>query len=564
MEDMALMPSALASIPPSVAWALDVLNWVVQNPGISVGILLGPTLLVGWLCSREQPRLRPIYAWVLASISILGILHYAYVALTYCREASFIDHCEPQVACASYLLLHGKPIYLPPTGPDIYSLQYGPYTYIWVTAYYLLLNPSIFAAKLAGVVSGLGGVAFLLAALKRIGSWWAACFCTFLAVTLYFRFDLQSLWCRPDSHQILLICVSLFALTLDNAWLSAALIGISAGISFDLKIHSLVCFLPIVIEFYFRFRRSPAALLGIVLATAAAAAPFLLPGISLSNYVKSLLVATRHPLDPDPFDQTILYAAWMLGILLILGIPSVWSKRVENPQKARQWSWSAAALGAAFLITLPFASKTGAGGRHLMPLVPILAWLLAQSWSIERPAESASAPSALAIRHWLIVPIFLVAAVYNASVGYTLITYLHERDPVDREIIADVQRITDFAGDRSVEMGVGGDSDYGLTFVHPLLVFEGNPYHIEPCAAMDIAEADHGLPQATTDLCRSGLAEFVLIPVSDPPFSIPNHYPGHKPLFSSKFIEAFEQNYHLRLRSTFFDVYQRNLISDRN
>jgi hypothetical protein len=548
----------LASIP--VTWAIGLFHWIVEHPAWSVAILLVPAALVGWTCRR--PPWYPIYRWVLAAISVLAILFYAYVGVTYCQSPQFHDHIEPQVATVSYLLLQGKPVYLPPTAADQYSMLYGPFTYIWVAGYYWLMGPSIFTAKVSGVASGLAGVALLLAALKRSGSWWTALPCTALATTLYYCFEVESLWCRSDSHEVLLISLSVFALTLANPWLAAVLIGVSAGINVNVKVTALFYFFPIVTAFILRYRRWGPAALAAAVAIVVAATPFLFPEISPVNYLAWLRAASHHPLDWEDFRNTFSFAGWMVAMLLILGMPSIWSNRSADPQATRDWWKIAAALGVAIVFTLPFASKNGAGPHHLMPLVPILVWLVVRSWSIENSTDSPPVQPRLAMRHLLILPIAIVAIIYAGACGYAISSGLRKSALICRAVVSDEEMILDSFPDRTIEMGVGGDRTYGLTYVRPVLVFAGNPYHLDPAAAMDSAEAQHGLPAATADLCRSGLADIVLIPSGERPFTYLSWYPGKPPVFSPQFVQAFADNYHVGSTSLFFDIYVRNSITN--
>jgi hypothetical protein len=235
----------LASIPSTLC--LSGIYWVVGHPAWSFVVLLAAVLLLGLVSGKLPLKLRPEYRWALAACSAGVLLLYAYVGVTYCPPPQFHDHTEPQTAAFSCLLLRGQPTYPGPDSAQQYALPYGPYSYLWVAGYYWLMGPSIFAAKLSGVISGLASVAIMLVALKRVASWWVALPCTALAATLYFRFELISLRCRSDSHELLLVSLGIFALTLCSPWIAALLMGFSAGVIINMKPNTFAFFIPIVL-----------------------------------------------------------------------------------------------------------------------------------------------------------------------------------------------------------------------------------------------------------------------------------------------------------------------------
>ncbi|MGA3067936.1 MAG: hypothetical protein ABSF29_13920, partial [Tepidisphaeraceae bacterium] len=438
-----------------------------------------------------------------------------------------------------------------------YSLVYGPFTYIWAAAHYGALGPSIFAAKLTGCVSSLASLAILLAALKRDGNWRVALPCVALAATIYVSFGVQSFWCRPDGHDCFLVALSIFALTLANPWIAAILIGISAGVGVNLKLTAAAYFLPIGTAFILRYRRPGAAGFALALAIATAAGPFLLPEISLTNYFAWLQSVESHPLSWGELLDSLQCAGWMLGILLVLGMAPIASTPRGEASAIRQWCWTAAALVAAIALTLPIAGKQGAGRHHLIPLTPMLVWLVARSWSMAPAGES---PPRWRLRHWLIVPVLIVALIFSADACFSITNYIRQGEPTNRAIVADLGLIMDELPGRTIEMGVGGNRTYPVTFARPVLVFAGNPYHLDPASAMDVAKARQSLPAATADLCRSGLADFVLIPKGDAPFSLRSGFTPHPAVFSAEFVGAFRDHYQLRFRSAYFDIYGRYTI----
>ena len=99
---------------------------------------------------------RPIFTSILigtaALLAILTILAYFSTIILYLLYPNYIDHIQPQVASISWLLMQGHELYPDWTSSDVYGLAYGPILFL-INGTALLLNPSIFASKLPGVLS---------------------------------------------------------------------------------------------------------------------------------------------------------------------------------------------------------------------------------------------------------------------------------------------------------------------------------------------------------------------------------------------------------------------------
>jgi hypothetical protein len=531
------------------------IHWIANHPAISLGIFLAATLAVALPFRNAKFKLHRQYAWALAAASVAPILLFAAVAIDYVRTPQFRDHVEPQIAAVSCLLMRGKALYPAPTAAEQYSLPYGPYSYLWVTAYYWLMGPSITAVKLSAAVSALAGLGFLLAACWRTAGWRVALPCAALAPAVYLRFEYESLWCRPDTHQLFLISLSIFALTLSNPWWAAILIGISTGIDINMKVDAAAYAIPIATAFYLRHRRLSPLLLAALLAVGAAMAPFALSAISLTNYLEWMRLASHHPFAVE-LPDALAFAGWLVALPLICGLPSVWQRHSDTPR--RDWWITAASLIVAILITLPVAAKRGAGAHHLLPLVPVICWLIARAWSI----GDASPADQISLRHVLIFPTALLALIFACVIGFALVSKIEREMPANIAIQIDLQNIADALPDRTILMGVGGDASYPYTFSRPTLVYDGNPYPLDAAAAMDSFEDQRGLPPAALDLFRSGPADVLLIPRGDDPFTLTDWYraPSIRFVFSDQFLNAFHDNYAIRYHSTFFDVYVRKAI----
>ena len=103
-------------------------------------------------------------------------------------------------------------------------------------------------------------------------------------------------------------------------------------------------------------------------------------------------------------------------------------------------------------------------------------------------------------------------------------------------------------------MGFGKYETYRMTFYRTNLVFEGNPYLVDPLAMMDMQLAGMDIPSQTINALQSGFIDIWLIPKGDDPFTLRNWY-NKKFIFDDRFRKSFLDSYRLADRSRFFDLW---------
>ena len=182
---------------------------------------------------------------------------------------------------------------------------YGPYVFLIQEA----ALPDIYSvanSKLIGVVAAIvSTVMVLFAARKSAGTWTSG----FLSVAFLFSFicifQHYWLWNRPNSFLIMAVAISAAALVLTRPVFAAAVIGASIGFAANLKLHSPIYFIPLLVELCIHsydqgrlIRPGVAGIIGFVLVFFA---PFLLPGIELNSYLANVFMAASHGLRFDLF-----------------------------------------------------------------------------------------------------------------------------------------------------------------------------------------------------------------------------------------------------------------------
>ena len=183
-------------------------------------------------------------------------------------------------------------------------------------------------------------------------------------------------------------------------------------------------------------------------------------------------------------------------------------------------------------VTIPFATKQGAGIHHFIPFIPLIAYM---------------APR----RGRLVVALaaFIVAV---AAVQQTYWIGTVVRFPAN-EPIAELRRFESQYGD---SIAVGYSPAYRLSFLRPLLVFDGHPYELDAPALMSHELAGEPFPRAATDAMASCSTKVWLIPRGGDPFHLSSAYAGGEPVFPPGFVAAFHRSFRLAESGRYFQVWQ--------
>jgi hypothetical protein len=190
---------------------------------------------------------------------------------------------------------------------------------------------------------------------------------------------------------------------------SGAGLAVLGGLALSIKIHGIFYILPAAVECLAirptRMAMKTAA--AGALALAVAAAPFLVPGTSLENYVFILRTAAHDGLLFGIFLSNVLFIVMCAAGVHLLTAPQM--------RDAAYWRLMLSVLAAGFLVSV-FAAKAEAGPHHLIPLLPYLCLPLGrgldQAFDARRavllvlflvsfqPVTSVVADIAIMLAHW--------------------------------------------------------------------------------------------------------------------------------------------------------------------
>ena len=285
------------------------------------------------------------------------------------------------------------------------------------------------------------------------------------------------------------------------------------------------------------------------------ALPFLLPHISLRNWLQVLRVVGGHGFG---FEEAIWAGQWFIYLGVFIAGPWLLLRLVKNSPRplvsgAEKVCWAGLLLSLAG--TLLFASKSGARPVQWLPFVPMLLYAAA---SMIQHANVEEVVEAFARRPWIQaagLAFFLTALI---SAGYQeakIISSLRQQNPYTRAIYAELGGIMKALPNKTICMGCGrAESEFISTHFLPL-VFANQPYLLDPVSVMDSNASNLPLAHQTRDIMARKVVDVWLIPKDDPPFAMLNPFPPHRPLFDASFQQTFATNYALSGSSQFFDVY---------
>ena len=254
-----------------------ILRAILDNQILLFLVLFAPCfLLLRRVPSRVAHRIYSL-------CGLLSVALFVLLSLLCLARSPFYWHDEPSILSNAAAYMHGQPLYLPPTAPAIYSLLYGPYTYLVYIPFFTLFHHPLGAIKLCILVFNLVNLALFYRILRLYLSPSAALGLLPIAISLLLDFASFVFGLHADRWILFCCCAALLCSLLRyrgrGGWLPPALaVGFLCGLSINFKLTVIpVVFVLLVIL----YRRSGlrSALAAALLALVTCGAPFLLPGI---------------------------------------------------------------------------------------------------------------------------------------------------------------------------------------------------------------------------------------------------------------------------------------------
>lgn len=441
----------------------------------------------------------------------------------------------------------GLPVYPDIDAAQRYGVLYGPLTYLRFIPVFALFGHTLTAAKLLGALC----LIITLASAYVIGRQWHARPDAMMGVgalsLVLLHFGFASFDTRADSALVAAIGVGTAVAWSGRGWAVFFTVTAVTAVVPNLKLNAAAALLPLLTLVWVRH--------GWRLAAAAAAAgagvaclPFLLPNVSLTNYLATLDVARAHGLSGELLSRNM---QWAILLLLPLGTVA-WPVRRSLPPGA---SACLAATVVGMLLMSVSGAKPGSGEWHLMPFLPSLLllffWCTAQPLPVRRATNDRLASLAPAYA------VTLLAYICFAGGGIVRHARLVLAEaPRHARAIEQIRAIVPEYRGRNVEIGYGERYD-GITELKTLLVLGGHSYTVDTFAIADHQLAGIPMPPATVAYLESCQTPVWLIPADAEPFRLENPYPSlrGRRLFPDAFRETFVRRYERVARGEVFDVW---------
>jgi hypothetical protein len=488
----------------------------------------------GWLTS--------LAGCALTVTAVLGLATYVAVVVFYARGPQYFDAAEPTISAVGWLFRSGLPVYHAVDSAERYSHIYGPMVFIAQGTAMDVFGPTIETSKWVGGSLALGALAFTFCAVRPTIGILRAIIVTGICALVLLGFRNYSFWTRAEPMQAFCVSAALVAALSGRRYGAPLVLGLCAGVLWNLKITGPLYSLPLFVLLLYRAGWRP-ALVSVGVALVTAIVPFaVFSNISLDAYLTWVRLSAQTGLLLSTLRQNIEWAAFLAVPLVLTYLAAPRTPRDRD----REWSSVTLALFAAVCGVVIAGSKPGAGPYHLLPLLPIVCHLVAARLDHGVTASPAGA-------FHVAIGFVLVAGFIAIREQVQFVTIMAGRQSLD--IAMDIDR---FARTHHgvIEMGYGVNDP--LTFARPLLVFRNNSYFLDQPAVGEHQLAGLPIPAATIDALRHCRVEYWLIPRDEVPFSAVNMYSAvyMRPLFSDAFRLAFFQT-HARTESTdYFDVWQ--------
>ena len=546
--------SSAAIISHNIRTAFETIS---QAPTDWPYIFFLPVLAVLFIASQQKYR-RWWNPWgrgllFVGSIStLLGCFYLDFRFLT----ASFLTNSYATLFAMTAWLYHlGHPIYSTVDIPAPYSLPYGPYGFIIVSFCQQLLGPSIFASKLPAFIVSQASSIFLYLSLRSRINWLGALFLTALSGALLLPFDPFQFWPRPDPFLVFAAVGGLWASTRRGMW-GLVFLGFFVGFAVNLKIYALVFFfLPFAVAA--RNVKTIAAWgVPCFVAFVVAIVPFFWSQVSIVDYLRVI------KMDSNTYFQNrcAIQSAQWFAILIMIGFSPLFVHKWEGDEALavlrRNVDFSGALLLSFLFVSYPCCEIDF---HHLMPLVPISAFLAAHLYSqISARSLFERAPGFAGASMLLSVVCFM--GCYTLFQDINESRNFREREIVARERIADIQDIYNHEGP-CILVNVSG-SNHGYEddfFYRAILVFNGMPIGIDPTASMDYRY--FGRREVDFENCLAEIESEYKLPIvcicanNTLPFSLTSYFPPQGPVFSDQFIIDFYRHFEFSRHSSCFDIY---------
>jgi hypothetical protein len=480
-------------------------------------------------------------------------------------------HDEPNILSAASAYLGGQPLYVPPTAPALYSLLYGPYTFLIYVPILILFSDPLRAINCFIVAVNLINLALLYRICRHFVSPSVALGLLPVAIGSLLVFVSLVLGLHAD-RWLLFCCTGALLCTLSplpgrlGGLLSALLCGFFSGAAVNFKLTLLPIALLLLIMVYRRSRFGSLVTAGIAF-IGVLIAPFFLAGVSLRNYLLWLGLARQSGISGPTLFDNVLVAVYLV-------IPGLLLMTVASRDKWRIGGVVVPIVSGLALVTcVVTGSKAGAGAWHLWPMLPfLLAWYAYEAGdggagAAVAGSSSRRGPAEASRRGWAVLAAIAIGSttvtVRYAVRDFRVVVPRGESNEVasqraaEHDLIAILRRYPN----RNIAMGYGTYADDYRSNLRFLLPLHGEMVFLDENGIVEHSFDRLPLPPALVTRIL-GCKDIWLIPHGETPFStqFPGASPGYSapPLFPDSIRLHFSEMHSLVESGRYYDVWGCN------
>jgi hypothetical protein len=475
--------------------------------------------------------------------SLIALIYYLGLAVWYATVPQQVDYAEPTMTAVAWLFRLDQPVYHAIDSAARYSHMYGPLAFAVPGVVLWLLGPSMFVAKAIGVTSALIALGLMWMTIRHATrDTWIAILACGLCVLEFLMFRNLSFWSRPEPLQLVAVAIGLCAAARLSPVPAVLAMSVSMGLLWNLKITGPLYSLPIFVLLWTRTSVATVAL-SAVGAFIVAALPFVaLPNVSFHDYLLWVRLSAQNGLRVAALKENIEWAVFVLVPVLV---------RLSNPAPLPggiRAVVSALILG--LLGVIVAASKPGGGAHHLVPFLPVIAYVYAASVRLKPDTTGLELRT---LGSWLAPFVATLLLIVFMQQEYFI------RLATDRALAGSYDDVAEYLATHPGErVGMGYTSAEAMTFARTLVVFKTGEYLLDAPAMQEHQLSGLAVPQATIDAIRGCSMQTWLLPRGTPPFHLGNDYPqtGYAEIFPPAFIDAFHQHYVLQGQTLYYDVWR--------
>lgn len=490
------------------------------------------------------------FARLIAVYLLLAMLLYVYVP-------TYREHIEPLVTNITLMFLDGRPVYTDFSDKEIYSVLYGPTTYLLQAVFLKLFSNPILGSKVYGVACLTIGMLVLFSLIyRKYGSRTLHLSMVYFFIPVL-MFEQVSFRNQSDSVILLGNSLAVASIFLPSSITSMVLLALGAALSFDAKFHSLGYILPLVL-FIYRQHGFKRLLMVFILFAAFVVSPFLFDSISLQNFISMMHGYSKLPVHGWLFGHNLSMGfVIFLPLLFLLFV----NARASSSVASRNDALITLIITSVVLVLICFvAGIDGAGSYHLAPFAPTLAALYAIFYSQNSTVEKEFiAKQRLSIKRAyvaLFIGWLLTTSVFILSTQKKYLLFIDENKSY--AIHSEVVVIHKILAQSHVNAAIGytDREGYDFMFYRPLLWDVTKNFMLDPVPMMGREAVGIPIPATAYDKFLNKEIDVVVMPKEGKPFSMENwHKPGMH-VYNQEFRDRFLENYELFKSFHYFSLWR--------